>query len=982
MFQPGSAGVNHFRELCIELDVSVGDEDVVEETQGPRPRNLHMGGTPINMTIKMVSALIEHDSVIWKIASRSPNSMEYEVAGTMLWLTSLGDELLKTIDENRWLEVPLDLWYKKLKPMLDMVRRSGMLGKLKSDDVYKLRKLASISIRRSGQADWIKERNKRSGSVYLKTLMTKTKTIDELQWKHALKSAEKTIRRISERTDCGDISDWWSRRHHHIPGGSTSCGSWARRLFDADKRFTKNDRPGKKSVVEALPDDIFDLLFAVEPHYIARASTKMELGLKLRALYAANEICYLISAFASVHAEKEMKSVGCCARQTPEDFLKWASLDASSDEGYWNSADFSDYNGEHTFKELALMDLARASAWLKVGGKVGREKAAASLWTAMGYNDAWVTFPDTKMMTRIFHGMFSGSRDTQRNNTDQHEIDLEVAHEDATDLGYTIHYADNEGSAYYSGDDEDTKFEDELSACILIKTYSIQGHDLNPVKQLAGIRHHEFLQVMAHPDSTLQRPLAAILGTLASGNWYVPSATWFASLINGVSDNWWESAVRGLPLMSARHMACAYLDTIMRVYDKEKEKWIELEWWDFRSPGRVHPLWQLETAAPPVVREKPTPLDSWPSNATEAWLNCHKKILAELTQEKVDLYRLALLEESHGSAFLDYRQTVLKKKVCEIWPARIKRRYLHHAFGLAPAMTAKEMAVWYMKIGTSTRPQNDGELASRLGVDPQIVSLVGGWSQLSTRVSGERWASYEPVLPTRVLSPRAAASSWAFRSWAAKTAAPIKELHTVMGEIDKDVLIYIYAGNGAGKSWLLAQFSSWADMDVLSAPISKDKPAAGFGKKLGVKRHQFLVDVLTRCKRERKVVLLGQWDPEEIRVAAKAIDILMVNIPFEPGVELRKDRLRARGWTEEKIQRRAERWFTFADSCETWEELVLRVAETNKTAIPSSFIKKAKTNIKLKLKNESFDRNRDEGKSKEFDRAKRRNEKKMRKKKR
>jgi hypothetical protein len=129
----------------------------------------------------------------------------------------------------------------------------------------------------------------------------------------------------------------------------------------------------------------------------------------------------------------------------------------------------------------------------------------------------------------------------------------------------------------------------------------------------------------------------------------VPRATWFGSVIQGVSDNWWEAAVRGLDAHVARDMAAAYLDTIMRI-KRDDGTWLELEWWDFRSPRYAHPLWGgVVTAAPPVVREKPKSVACWPSRATDDWLRLHSKVLADVPKRKIDLYREDMLEESHGS---------------------------------------------------------------------------------------------------------------------------------------------------------------------------------------------------------------------------------------------------------------------------------------------------------------------------------------------
>lgn len=922
MLHPSTAGVEHYRGCVTALECTVPLESRTPPVEGPHPRNLHLGGTPIAMTIAMVSSLIPDGSPIWKIARRSPNSMEYEIAGTMLSLLSWPAWLIEKCDEWGWFEVPLIQWKDALKEDLIAVRRMGMAGTRKDDDVYCTRKLLNVTYRRDTPADWEKERANRLGRSWHKHLMSGKPYMPRLMH-HAYTYERRQVLNISKRADYRDMRGWWARRHHTTPGGSTSAGTWARKLFKDDERMGQNDRPNKKSVVEALDDEAYKLLLWFPPRLVARASTKHEPADKRRALYAVNDIPYFVSSFASFNAEKEADMPGVAARQTPEDFLRWIA-DAREMKGYWLSSDYDDYNKEHTLEELALCNVVRAKAWLTaVGGRTAEQKAAAHMWLAEAIMSSSIEWPDGEE-TRVFCGMFSGQRDTMRDHCTIHNSDVRIIREDAADMGYHIQLAHPTRGENESGDDEDICFADFIAACIYAKTALAQGHELNPRKQMAGAHHHEFLQVQAVPGGSAQRPLSALLSTLATGNWYVPSATWFDSIIQGVSDNWWEAAVRGLPLAAAQHMAAAYLDTMMRVHDDVKGDWVDLEWWDYRSPGYKHPLWGVTTEKPPVARKNPVPRATWPSNATKSWIKCNARLLRDVPPRKIKEYEQSLLEASHGSAFVQYRQTQLRAEVRHNWPPRVPRRYTLDRSLAMPGFTMDEMAQLANSLGTQTAPRSEGEQAARMGLDPQIISLVGAYEALAGLLDGPSWSRYARVIPARELTERAWASSWAFRSWCMRTAGTDPRVHA-QATPTRRLRAYIYAPNGAGKSWFVNRMANWSDIDAIARPIGLNKPSYREGRENMSERRLFLARVIQRAITDDVEVLLGQWDPHEVTTITNQMGIKLRLMAYDPGTDIRVDRLRRRGWTEEEIARRAKRWISMPETCRTPEELTAKL---------------------------------------------------------
>jgi hypothetical protein len=692
-------------------------------------------------------------------------------------------------------------------------------------------------------------------------------------------------------------------------------------------------------------------LLHVAPVYGARASTKHEPGDKRRALYAVDDIPVLIAAYASQNREKEMTQDGVCARQTPDDWMAWLSA-SDRRSGYWVSSDYSDYNHEHTMAEQQLIDLVKASIWMKKHTAIGREKALCSLWVALGFSNSWIKFPDVGWQ-RIISGMYSGSRDTMSFNCDKHILDVHITKDECNRLGYSVRFH-NGSSVFVAGDDEDIHFKDLLSAICYGKMLMIIGHDMNPVKQLAGEFHHQFLQCQAYEGSDLQRPLASLIATLASGNWYVPKANWYGGMIGGVSDNYWECCARGMNIVVAQHMAGAFLDTIMRVPNHITKVYSPLEWWDFRSPGYKHPLWGVVTKKPPSIESLAVPTKGWPCNATNAWLETKKHILQGVPQRKIDLYKTALLQMSFGSSFLTYRQQTLSKGVLEIWPKRLKRHYAYGNVVMQASFTMHEMAAFYTKYySKNDAPRSDEELASRLGIDPQIVNILGAWQSLATVLKGSEWCRFERVVDSHRINDRVNACPWAFRSWVSRLNENAPTLHVTNTLAYKNYkhIFYIYAGNGAGKTWLTNKFGDWLDIDSVSAMLSAKRPRFGVGLNGYTARRLFLEDCLRVAIRQGYYVILGQWAPVEVRNVCSAMHVSIDIVSYEPGVELRCARLAKRGYEDERIRSLMQRYAAEPPVCRTWLEIVQQLHNIE----PGVLSKSQWYEAEMKIKNEKKD---------------------------
>lgn len=115
-----------------------------------------------------------------------------------------------------------------------------------------------------------------------------------------------------------------------------------------------------------------------------------------------------------------------CPQQRPRDVLTWWKACHRHREGkVWLSADYTDFNKEHSLTELQLINYALVEAWLRYARQnnvIGIQKAIAARWVARSLNRRTVLCSDTKEEFRVYSALWSGSRDTARDNTISHQV--------------------------------------------------------------------------------------------------------------------------------------------------------------------------------------------------------------------------------------------------------------------------------------------------------------------------------------------------------------------------------------------------------------------------------------------------------------------------------------------------------------------------------------------------------------------------------
>jgi len=885
----------------------------------------------------MVKGAVQVTKEVDWLGRISVSAPPWATAATMLLIMALPSEVRQTILVAGWLDLPIEHWVQDLKDFTELMRRSGMLGMIKSDHVYSIRKIFNVTCRNIEEADWAGEDYRRTSWCVPKRVPFNTLGQDgNAAWVDLfVKSVERTAKGMIEslrrdRREPESLQDWWERRHHWAPTGSSSFASVMAQDFE-DDRFRAGDRLNKKAVMEFLDTDFAWACLTSEPVEMSRTSTKHEPGGKNRALIAADETTFIVTAYASVNMEKAMDFNGLLGKQLPADTLNWskAHLDPG---GYWYSLDYSDFNIEHAKWEMGLSDAIFASTWLQTfDPRVARDKALAALWSSRSYDNAW--YRRGEEWLRITNGLSSGSRDTLRNNNIMHRAYSDAAVHLVRALGYqqTILYEE------FVGDDEDRKTGSYLDAITYDWATMMCGHQVNPKKQLAGTRHHEFLQRMHVHDEPPSRPLAMVLATLASGNWYAEGGLWYDSVINSTSNNWWEAATRGLPVDAARKLAGYYLDHLMQVEKGKRAKGEKaqevtrlkkLEWWVYRhGNGEVeHPLWantigqKLETVN---IVSKAQPRGSWPSKATDDWMKHLKPILSQLRASRTESYRNYLLQESIGGSFHHHRQRTLRDVVAEEWPVRRNNEKYLRAENLGAAINApslREVVDLARCMKVERRPFTQEELEARLGLDSYLVKQVGGTLDLYSKVPASRWNQYTEIVPRPVISQRFQGLESSVRAFFSQYAwaNPVFSLPPKNGgRIKMDApLLYVLMGAASGKSYLAARYRKVAEVDTYVYATT------GWGNRLLNARKAVGLDsaalqpAFSKIVAEGCKVILGQWPIAIVqKVASRMVPPLNLHVViYEPGEEVRRVRLLQRSnWNEERVQRYFKEFRKLAD---------------------------------------------------------------------
>eukprot|EP00435_Cladocopium_sp_Y103_P032767 s1004_g8.t1 len=463
--------------------------------------------------------------------------------------------------------------------------------------VRKLRK-AQACIKRSDPADW-----ESLAPVFFGFQSLRVGVGDGNDWmgylqQHASIAAEvadEMVRSLPVRIKEEKPSQFFQEMLYSQPTGSTTSGASAIERI-GDNRITEVVDITKAISAAVMSFEEFEQLLEKPAVALVRCiSKKGEPGNPRRDLQALDDVSTMIESFAARGLENNRK---CCGfdlamlqdRKSTTSFLGDAlkndgtgrfNSDGQQSELYL-SADISKYNeSESIFEQFAIAcgfmwafkrigNLRKAHCWAWV---------SRALWMSFiskveGRSDYWYAG------WRILNRLLSGRRTTMLLNTVNHICYIRMIQKQ---VSFFLR-REVSLSGHLAGDDEILKFLMFIIAFFFSVTQQYQGHKLNFLKLLAG--SVEFLQKLvdhcepwlASQPHEVMRPLATVISSFASGNWYSAKHIALEDPISAASSVCQQMILRGADAIRVRHYLAAALDLRMSAFDGNSGEYIDLEW--------------------------------------------------------------------------------------------------------------------------------------------------------------------------------------------------------------------------------------------------------------------------------------------------------------------------------------------------------------------------------------------------------------------
>jgi hypothetical protein len=775
---------------------------------------------------------------------------DWAVASVLLMLLALNAEIVRLMLEGGWFDLPLPEWTLRCKEKLTALRRSmntRSLRNVPANDTLMLRKILNVTYREKDPANWEAEKTRRTLNTPTHYAWTPMAYMDRMRWKKEVWAymrslTTRIVADMAHNLRLEKIEDWWDSRYAWAPSGSSSLHNVIGKMIMQEMDVDPSARPTKKTVAARVPNNFLPRVLASPPSKFPRVSTKTEPGRKSRALYAQDDDSFFVSSYASVAMEKYINIDGIYAQQAPSDVAEWVkdSILRSKIGNVWQSLDYDDFNSDHEVEDLQMLDLAFAMAWLDSSAhpKIRMQKAFTSLWSSRAHGRAWVHFPDDAEPTRIWGGLFSGDRNTARDNSILHAV---YSHCCAV---FAAEWDSNAKplSTYFTGDDEDASFSDWIGAMVYQMAHMGANFALQTKKQafsMGEIHSHEYLQRAITGTANPSRPLAAALAQLMSGNWYNTNYVWLDGIISSVSDNCWELHTRGMPLEICRVLASIILNRSMQVRvvsdDATTTAWKKLEWWKYRSCGTYSPLWDTTTAKAPDVPTGESAIRVPQSAAgVDAWVRkLAKRGDHEFNEDKQLRYAAYCKRMAFSAMFPRERNSAMHRHAAVHWPTR------ETVWGLddnaaPPALRPKHCGpsdAWLFTHLLSSQAEryttSIQQLISRFGVDDEYVRLIGGFGNLLHKLKPEDLAAVEQPQPEIVMPAWLYGLDPAIRSWLSQTCrGPSSPHFLVRPQLQERSIELIVAGNAAGKTSIMLHgqsngFADWDDIVLASGMAAR-----------------------------------------------------------------------------------------------------------------------------------------------------------------
>lgn len=884
------------------------------------------GGCPVHLSLNMVESSQKLDTFEQHLWNISEQSTPENACATILLLRSMSPMAKEQLIASGWFKTPLHHWM-QLAWVLDILAKVGKCRGFSELDLQHFRSIKKVLVRTNEDADWTAERLNRQKHRTFCLPYHGSRSVD--MFNNRLRKAiwdltKKLHDRLGARRVVHTAHEFWQRRTQLIASGSSHIRGVAGSL-EQDARFGAMDRANKKTIVEFLDDDfLWWVLTELTPRNLAHGSTKYEPGGKQRALFASSDIEYFVGSYASEDHEKHLNFDGLMGKQGVLDMVSWLRQSLNIvDAGAWGCADFSDFNAEHRLDDLKFIELCFAAhSFAHAEEDSWFDKALAHCWVAKSYDNSWAIDGDGDL-SRVFQGLFSGSRDTARNNTLMHAAYLAVNKSAFDDLNIDCSVK----GKWICGDDEDIYFTKNSDAGDWISMYLLSGHDINFSKQLIGKKRHEFLKVTYSAEGWFNRPLGSILATLATGNWYVPSATWQLSAVESVTANWADAVGRGLSWRTGQMMAASYLDIMMRVRITAKEAAevdIEqapckeaclhvlehggfgtylIEWWQHTKVSEVsRAFWAGSNAGDKAINMESVKMragNAWQSRGVDALMRVYEDQLQLIHAESIEQIKEGLVKQSYAKTFHRYRQAE-ERRLAMFLPKRTTNSADRQFTSIVMIQRPSSRLVAQMLdcVGGQEPSTSWEETYSRVDLLPTIGMILGPIEALRSLKKPKLWSKWsEPVVKADKQLIVDLSLPSMLRSTLARLNADRRLIHKAASDRQIELIL---AMNGAGKSlWCMSHPDT---VDVDAAILRMNIPHVSKHDDLRYKR--WVAQAVVRDAKSRGAnTIIGQRYMCDIAEALHPSEIRSAKVVM-PQPDIIMTRLLNRGWTDERIKTR------------------------------------------------------------------------------
>lgn len=795
---PACVLVEDMQEIMDDMNLEV--EPVPDYPE--KMENIQLGGARVTCTPAMAKyALTGWAGNTWAPTCNAAPQMQ---CAYMLWASGLSPHVRTLLEERGVATASLKeviAWDSSVK---NLVRRSAMVGPYKGDEWLQLRKLGAVLARHNIVADYDGDEHKRACVPVMKTTTA-------LDYSREFKFMSDEVARhqiplVARRGDSRTADAEWEMRAVAATNGSSSLSSMIQKLGRGSPNAAPADRLTKKAALSSLPRGWWTSGLTREPVNLGRRSTKPEPANRARVLIASGDHTTAVATHGLRGFEGSANYGGMSASQRPEVIANWLVAVKQVGRGIQWSADLDDYNWQHEAWELEQLWSSRARAFEAHGGQECMSRAASCWRIANSMRLSVLTKGDG--LIRSYLGLYSGHRGTTEDNTAKHEIDRLIVLRELGAWGLRIiHYNPDE-----SGDDEWLWTSNWASGAAYLQMARLMGLRMNAAKQMGGREHAEYLQRGISRDAAPKQPLASLLATLCTGNWFRPSGVWLNSAMDGTTECWVEAAARGMPLCAAARMCAMVLDQVMR----EPGTGEALNW---RKHACCSKAGQIlfggvegfgDNVLPDlVVRQRPQRV--WASHGVSdymqtpeaRWIRAIMPPKAWMLEQWLDSVKI----DAHGSSEMCHERDRAAKLVADRWEKRdvfVEVPWGRPELPPAPGLTSTYTAIVRAKHAGRAVTMEDN--LSAMGLGAKEAAMLGGYESLMSQAPPEKLVRVKPLVDPPCEVTRVAADA-NIRACLRVHAGEHKDFGMVYPSRGKvRTVVVVAAKHGAGMSRIARRF--------------------------------------------------------------------------------------------------------------------------------------------------------------------------------